>query len=639
MCGIAGIVNLQNQSPVEQRLLEAMALSMEHRGPDGSGVWVQEDGQCGFSHRRLAIVDLSESGKQPMTVDGTTWLTFNGEIYNYPVLREELIRRGRRFHSNTDTEVILHMYHEYGDDFYLRLDGDFAFGLWDGRRRELLLARDRAGVKPLYYAFIDGKCIFASEIRALLKYPGMSREIDTEAFYHYLSFLVVPPPGTLVKNIFKLESASIMRIKPHASEPVQRKKYWLPIPQVNNSASFEALDEELETLFSAAVEKRLMADVPVGVLFSGGVDSSLNLGRFARLAAPAKVHTFTVGMEDLGSMSDERITARQIAQQLGSEHHELTISQQDLLQMSEHLALMQDEPLADPVSIPLYFITKMAREQGITVLHAGEGADELFCGYDNYRRFMHHHEKLWKPLSALPGWMSRFGSKIIGMSSNPTHRKITDVLIRRAKNQSFFMSSAIAYYEKEKQQILSAEFLRKNKQHDSWDVIAPYYASIEKLMPDSTFLQQITFIELQLRLPELLLMRADKMSMANSLEVRVPFLDRDIMDFAMRVPDAYKLQHGISKAPIKKLAEAHISHEAIYKRKNGFGLPIQQWFRGALGEGLLDMLSTETSELSDYLDRRAIENNLKHGLRTVNEAFQMWVIYNLLSWQSSLKTP
>lgn len=637
MCGILGIVNVENYQPINSTLLEKMAKTMSHRGPDDSGFWVQQDGQLGLAHRRLSIVDLSPAGHQPMsTTDKRIWVVFNGEIYNYLELRKELEARGHKFRSNSDTEVILYLYREHGERFYEHLDGDFGIGLWDSDSQRLILARDRAGVKPVYYTYVDGRFVFASEIKALLRYPGVDRTVDKESFYHYLTYLVTPPPRTLIKGIYKLGAACTIILEPKKGYFPRLEKYWLPLPNVNNHVGFDELDEELESIFSRSVKKRLMADVPVGVLFSGGVDSTLNLCSFGKLVAPEKVKTFTIGMDNGGGFHDDSTVARKVALRLGSDHHEVRINEVDLLNTAEKLALIQDEPVSDPVAVPLYFITKFAKEQGVTVLQAGEGADELFCGYDNYRRFIKHNNYLWGPLSKLPRWVSKAGSMVISKSKSPKNRKICDVLARNSKGQEIFMSSAVAYYELEKQRILSPELRYSMNDIDSFDVVAPYYDQIENKYPDASFLQKMTYIELQLRLPELLLMRADKMSMANSLEIRVPFLDRDLMDFAMRCPDSYKLRDGVSKEPIKKLAAKFLNKEDVYRPKTGFGVPIQQWFKGRLGESLLDLIS-ESNHSSDFFNRKEVEHNLKRGLRTVNEAFQLWVIYNMLMWQEGLR--
>ncbi len=567
------------------------------------------------------------------TPDRKVWLTFNGEIYNFKHLRQQLLAKGHHFRSDSDTEVILYLYKEYGRRFHEYLDGDFALGLWDCERNELILARDRAGVKPLYYALVDGRFIFASEIKAILCYPGIDKSTDPTAFYHYLTYLMVPPPHTLIRGVCKLEAASTLELAPRRSALPRVEKYWLPLPNVDHSRPFGELDEELESLFRAAVKKRLASDVPVGVMFSGGVDSTLNLCAFNELIAPERVKTFTVGMDNASNFHDDSAIARAMASEIGSVHHEVRISEQDLLDTSRSLAKLQDEPISDPVVVPLYFVTKLAKDNGVTVLQAGEGADELFCGYGSYRRFMRHHDQLWKPLSRLPRAVSSLASRVLGASTHPKVRKIRDVLERRGRGQELFMSSAVAYYELEKQSILSADFKNAMGAVDSFDVVAPYYAKIDALRPDATFLQRLTFIELQLRLPELLLMRADKMAMANSVEIRVPFLDRDIIDFSLRVPDAYKLRGGISKEPIKRLATNYVARDKIYRPKTGFGVPIEHWFKGALGRDLRELISADRHSIGAMLD---VKRLFSHDPRTVNEAFQLWVIYNFLNWKNSL---
>ncbi len=499
MCGIVGVVNLSTDEPVSSGLLLSMADTMEHRGPDDRGVWVPEHGQVGLAHRRLSIVDTSAAGHQPMsTPDGRVWVTFNGEIYNYPELKRDLESRGYVFRSESDTEVLPYLYRVHGPSFYEHLDGDFAIGLWDEGARRLILARDRAGVKPLYYAEVGGRVVFASEVRAILRHPEVGKEIDPEAFYHYLTYLVAPPPRTLIRGIYKLGAASALVVdagKGGLSEPF---KYWEPFPDVDLTTSWEDLDEELAHLYNRSVEKRLMSDVPVGALFSGGVDSTLNVTSFSKLIAPRRVSTFTVGMDNAAGFHDDAAIAKDMAARLGTDHHEIRISDTDLLNASAELASMQDEPVSDPVGIPIYFVTKLAKECGVTVVHAGEGADELFCGYDNYRNMLRRHRTMWRPLSVLPRSVSQFASSVTSVVGGRSSklRKIRDVLLRRAKGQELFMSSAVAYYEKEKQAVLSAEFRQSRRGMDSFDVVAPLYERLKSERPDATFLQTMTFIEL-----------------------------------------------------------------------------------------------------------------------------------------------
>lgn len=640
MCGICGIVSLAGPAhdmAIAQRTLDAMTDSMKHRGPDGRGTWTSPDERTLFGHRRLAIVDLSPLGAQPMTnEDGSIWITFNGEIYNHCALRAALEAQGHRFRSNSDTEVLVHLYEAMGDKMVEYLDGDFGFGLWDDRRKHLLLARDRAGVKPVYYTEVDGQFLFASEIRALLQHPGVVAEIDEEALYYYLTYLVVPAPKTLVRGIYKLPIAGALTLELSGDEPCRNTwQFWQPYPG-QMALRHSDLDAQFEELFERSVEKRLMSDVPVGILFSGGVDSTLNAISFQKRIDPQRVQTFNVGMVGGGPNIDESATAREMARRFGTQHHEILITQDDLLNTAQSLADYQDEPISDPVCVPLYFVTKLAREAGMVVMHAGEGADEIFCGYDNYRRFLRHNDQFWNPLSRMPSSVSRMGFSILRHSPAPRHRKMADALLRIARGQEFFMSSAVAYYEDEKASVLSRDFKHRSLSYDAYHAVAPLYRRIEEHLPDATFLQKMTFIELQLRLPELLLMRADKMSMANSIEVRVPFLDRDLVDFALSVPESFKLRDGISKEPVKRLAARYAGHEAIYKPKRGFGVPIQTWFRERLGESFREMIVDNRADVDAFFDKPTLLRTLDRGPQTTNQAFQLWVIYNFLNWKENL---
>jgi len=636
MCGIVGMVRTPTGPPIRGDVLMAATNQLSHRGPDGAGTWISDDGMAGLGHRRLAILDLSDAGRQPMAGrDGQTQVTFNGEIYNYRDLRRELADKGYGFRSQTDTEVLVHLYDDIGAAMIDRLDGDFAFGLWDDRRKQLLLARDRAGVKPLYYTCLDNQFLFASEIKALLAHPDVRREIDEESLYHYLTYLVVPPPKTLFKGIMKLPAAGLLTLDLKDDRfRIRIGQYWEPLP--GQCRLHEAdLDEQFRELFQRSVEKRLMSDVPVGVLFSGGVDSTLNAASFGQAIAPQKVRTFNVGVDGTRLFNDESGFAVDMARRLDTEHHQIRITEEDLLAAVAKIARQQDEPLADPVCVPLYFVTKLARETGTIVLHAGEGADEVFCGYDKYRRFMRYHQRLWRPLDRLPSFVQRLGFQLLRRSRATKWRKVADSLRRLAAGQQFMLSSSVAYFEHEKQAILSPEFRSQCADIDSFDVVAGTYRTLDEKCPDATFLQKLAYLELQMRLPELLLMRVDKMSMLNSVEVRVPFLDRDLVDFALSAPESFKLRDGVSKEPVKRLAATHVPRDLLYRPKSGFGAPIQEWFASDLGRDMDQQLRADQGELGAWFDIAALRRRLRHPPSTVNDAFQLWVVYNFMQWRHS----
>ena len=649
MCGICGILATgEADFLVEKTTLDRMVQSMAARGPDGHGTWWSSDGAVGLGHRRLAIIDLSDHGRQPMSnEDGTVWVTFNGEIYNYRELRRELEASGHVFRSNTDTECIVHLYEELGERVVEKLDGDFAFAVWDARRRCLFLARDPLGVKPLYYGWIGREFVFASELKAIITHPRFRRQIDDVALYHYLTFLAVPAPWTLAEGISKLRAGESLTVYLDGRTTIRR--YWEPLPRENDCAPNE-WDERLQDLFDRAVSKRMLSDVPVGVLFSGGVDSTLNAMSFAEIAGQNPVRAFTVGMR-ASRYSDESTFAEQIARVLGLEWYKTELTESALREMmgpQGDLVERQDEPLADPVCAPLHLVTALARENGTVVLQAGEGADETLCGYDGYRRWMSRHSSLWRPLSALPRVLARLGYHALMQSPRHVDRKIADVLLRRSQGKEFFISEAVGYYETEKSPLLSQEYRQRVRGLDSYEVVAPYYARIREACPRATFLQTLTYIELSLRLPELLLMRADKIAMSNSVELRVPFLDRALVEFTLSLPESFKLRDGVSKEPYKRLAARKLERrlrvplaeelgktpkDVFYRRKKGFGAPIQDWFEGPLGNDMRDLMKEQQVDLSRYFDLDQIAACLDRRMANENQAFQMWVLYCFMRWK------
>lgn len=630
MCGIAGIVALRKNGEVPALALESMTRVMERRGPDAEGLWLSHDRKTGFGHRRLAIVDLTQAGAQPMSLpDGSAVVTFNGEIYNFAELRRGLEAKGHVFRSGSDTEVLLHLYLDRGERMVGDLDGDFAFALYDARDGSVFLARDPAGVKPLCYAITDDYFIFASDVRSILASGLVTRGVDAETLYHYMTYLCAPPGRTMVAGISKLETGSALKI--YRDGRMQGGRYWDPLPQ-RAAGSDAALDEELKSLFDDSVRKRMMSDVPLGVLFSGGVDSTLNAASFSAAIAPAPVDSFTVGMP--GTPQDESGAALAMARHLGLRHHEISITGDNVLEALRDIAVMQDEPLSDPVCLPLYFVSKLARDSGVTVLQGGEGADELFAGYAAYAKYMNAYRRYWKPLSHLPRAVPRMASRAVGAAAAHSVAASTaaENLARLGRAEEFFMSSAIGFYEAEKKAVFSEDFAQGTAGLNSYDVVRPLYAKLAGT--EATFLQKMTYIDISVRLPELLLMRVDRMSMAHSLEVRVPFLDKKLVEFAMRAPDAWKLRHGIPKEPVKKLAARHAPHETVYKPKKGFGAPLRDWFAGPLRELGMEALSCE--DAGAFFDLPLLRQRFEAGAGSSREAFQLWVVINFILWKKQV---
>src|SRR5713101_4424358 len=387
MCGICGVWEYgASRGNIRREFVTSMRDVMTHRGPDDAGELIFDEARGGFGFRRLSIIDLSEAGHQPM--HGCTdrvWLVFNGEIYNHAALREGLEQRGHVYASRTDSETILHLYEERGLDFVQDIEGDYAIAVWDADRERLVLARDRAGVKPLYFYQKDGRFIFASEIKAILEHPAVTPEVDEEALCHYLTLLTTPAPQTLFRDVRKLSAGHMLVV--NRGGPARMTQYWDALPPACPVVRSEAEHQRnILELLRASIKKRMMADVPFGVFLSGGVDSSANVALMSELMTQP-VQTFTVGFEDSEELN-ELDTARAVASRFRTDHHEVIIGQQDMLKFLPELVFHQDEPLADPVCVPLYYVSKLARETGTVVVQVGEGADEIFAGYDWFRKYL-----------------------------------------------------------------------------------------------------------------------------------------------------------------------------------------------------------------------------------------------------------
>ena len=625
MCGIAGIFNLEEQAPVSRDLLSRMCDVIRHRGPDDSGLWFSEDGRVGLGFRRLAIVDLSAKANQPMAnEDGSLQVVFNGEIYNHAEIRRELKALGghqwRTDHS--DTEVIVHAFEQWGIAFLERLRGMFAIGIWDSRRRELWLIRDRIGVKPLYYAASPKRLAFASEIKSLLEDAGQRRAVDEDALFHYLSFLVTPAPDTLFQGIKKLPAGSWLRIGTDGQ--IHSQRYWDPWRHVQPRPSIsekEAQDELLLRL-REAVQLRKVSDVPVGVFLSGGIDSSTNTVLFSE-GEKEPVQTFTVGYDrDYQSYSNELKYAQFIAGKVGARHHEIILRQKDALEFLPRMVELQDEPIADPVCIPVYFVSKLARDHGVIVCQVGEGADELFCGYpfwDSILRKQSHARRPGMKLASL-GLMA-------GLKAAGHERSLAYEQARRARcGHPIFWGGAEAFTQRGKDLLLSPRLRRRFGDRTSWDYVGPLHDHFKQAAWEASPFHWMTHLDLTLRLPELLLMRVDKMSMGASIECRVPFLDHKFVEFTLGLPQRLVYRPGEPKSLLKKAVGSLLPPEIIHRPKQGFGVPITDWFVDLLGDEVRSVLRRFVRD-TDYFDPAEVEELIRRRRST-----QMWYLYNFVLW-------
>ncbi len=625
MCGIVGALSFSDDFRVTEHYLAGMRDTMVHRGPDGAGIWIAPDGRIGLGHRRLSIIDLSEKAGQPMSnEDGTIWVSFNGEIYNHIQIRTELEQLGghrwRTHHS--DTEVILHAFEQWGIDCLHKFRGMFAIALWDANRGQLWLVRDRIGIKPLYYSLHHGRLTFASEIKALLQDPGQKREVHPEAFYHYLSFLTTPAPQTLFDGIKKLPGGTWLRVD--ANGEIREERYWdvwdYTSPLVNTSEA--EISEQIIAELRTAVKLRKISDVPVGIFLSGGIDSSTNAALFSE-GEGGRVKTFTIGYQgEYQSYPNELEYARKMADRIGSEHHELLLSMDDLLDFLPRMVYLQDEPIADPVCVPVYYVSKLARDNGVIVCQVGEGADELFWGYHSWKIKLDLQRYNNLPI---PRGFKRLGLKGLEMAGKSNHLYY-ELLRRGAEDQPIFWGGAEAFTENEKRSILSPRLAGQFRGFSSWEAIRPIREHFEAKAWETKPLQWMSYLDLNMRLPELLLMRVDKMSMGVSLEGRVPFLDHKLVELALSIPESVKTKDGVLKYILKKAVQGVIPNELIHRKKQGFGVPVHEWFFERLG-GKIRRELTEFCHQTDFLDGNAVERLIEHG-----EASKVWYLLNFALW-------
>ena len=633
MCGITGILAVSDGFPLSDELVVEMRDRMVHRGPDDGGSWCSQEDRVALGHRRLSIVDLSPAGHQPMpNEDGTVLIAFNGEIYNHAVLREELERKGHVYRSHTDTETIIHLYEEEGPRCVERLHGMFGLAIWDRRRRELFLARDRLGIKPLYYAQPPGGFLFGSEIKALLAHPSVTADLDEEAFQQYLTFAATPPPQTMFAGIKKLAPAERMIVRADGS--TRSEIYWSPMSERARDEVAAMSDEEMEErligLLRESIAKRMMADVPFGVFLSGGVDSSTNVALMSELV-DRPVRTFSVAFAD-HEKYNELEHARKIATRFGTEHHEVIVDWKDASEFLPQLVHHQDEPMADWVCVPLYFVSKLARDNGTIVVQVGEGADELLHGYDTYIHHGRFQQRYAPSLLRLPRPVRRGTGRAARALTSRAGRGMAygRMIGEAAEGRLPFWGGAIMFDPELKDRVLTNGHSRV----DPYETVKRLWGQAERDLPGADVLQRMTFLELKQRLAELLLMRVDKMTMATSVEARVPFLDHAFVEFALALPPRMKVRGNTGKYILKSAVEKLLPHDVVYRQKQGFGAPVPEWFRGEFGERVQKEIrrsSLAERGLIDYdeLDKLWASHR---GPGPSNWSQQLWNVYNVSAW-------
>lgn len=605
MCGFAGVFEYDHgRGGVDAATVVAMRETLHHRGPDGAGVYVSPDHRVGLGTRRLSIVDV-EHGDQPMIAVTGECVAFNGEIYNYPALRAELEAEGVRFETDCDTEVLLHLYAREGERFVERLVGMFAFALFSPRDGSLLIARDPVGEKPLYWTDRGGRLVFGSEIKAILAHPSIDAAVNRNAVAPYLANLVALPPETMFAGISKLTPGTVLRcdsggVKLRRFRRLTDRRRWAELP-LGDAAS------TVRTLFEDSVDARLMSDVPVGVLLSGGLDSSALVG--ALHARGRTLPTFSVGFAE--PELDERKHARRVARHFGTEHHEIELTERAALEFLPTLIHHQDEPLGDPVCMPLHFVCGLARRQGVKVVLAGEGADELFWGYPRYLKTINRWRAIRAAL-ALPGPLRRTLPRLTGRVRGGY---LSEALEGVAAGRLLPMHLPVGPSRRERAEILGGDGA------SGWQP-SPAVGDWER--PLDTLALDTQEYEFDVRLPELLLMRIDRFSLSNSVEARVPFLDPALVDFVYGLPPAYKLSGGETKLVLRRAIGDLVPDWVMARPKQGFGAPVVSWLQLRFGE-LLRLLLRE-GELDEYVDPIATERLI------AERRIGAWPVLNFALW-------
>ena len=619
MCAIAGIYNIRTGEPVSLRLLKAMTDTMVHRGPDDEGFYAT--GPVGLGHRRLSIIDLA-GGHQPIAnEDETVWVVFNGEIYNFGELHDQLVKKGHVFKTRSDTEVIVHLYEEEGEKCFEKLRGMFAIAIWDARTRKLILARDRVGKKPLFYFYDGFRFAFASEMKAILEIPGVPRVIDSEAVSDYFSYLYIPAPKSIFKNIRKVLPGHYLVV---SKEGIREREYWdLSFAHSSQLTEQEWCEQLLDT-YREAVSIRLMSEVPLGAFLSGGVDSSSVVALMAGLVNKP-VTTCSIGFAE--QEFDETDYAREIASRFKTDHHEHVV-RPDAVGIVEKLACHYDEPFADSSAVPTYYVSKAAREH-VTVALSGDGGDENFAGYRRY--YFDKRENTIRGLLPAAVRNPVFGALAslypkADWAPRIFRGKATFQNLARSPIEGYFRSVSALKTEL-KEQVLQGDLRQELGGYDSLDVLRFYYEQADTKDP----LSRIQYVDIKTYLTDDILVKVDRASMANSLEVRAPILDHKVMELAASMPSSLKLQGMNGKYIFKKALEKLLPDSVLYRKKMGFGVPLAQWFRNDLKDLAHSVIFNRSGDrlLNDSTVKRVWQEH-QSGLR--DRSTELWTLFMFRLW-------
>jgi len=628
MCGVGGFLVVRTaatRKELEARLW-GMVARLRHRGPDDEGVWT--DCRAGLAHARLSIIDLSPAGHQPMaSADGSAWITYNGEVYNFAEIRQELEALGYRFRSRSDSEVIVNGWQAWGPKIFSRLRGMFALAIWDRRSQRLILARDRLGKKPLYYAATATAFLFGSEIKAVLAWPGLSRTADLSAIDSYLTFGYVPAPQTAFDGIRKLPAAHylVLEALPDGSlGGPELVRYWrLPGPRgVRHHRSVAELRRELVAQLEEAVRLRLISDVPLGAFLSGGVDSSAVVATMARVGG-GRTKTFSIGFST--AEYDETRYARMVAERYATDHEELVV-EPDAVAILPQLIWHYGEPFADPSAIPTYYVSEMARRK-VTVALNGDGGDECFLGYSRYKA-MHYLSRL----DGMPRWSRAGLGRSLALAPPALQRRYKIPRIRallQAPDQppSRRYGFTIVYFTDTDKAAGYGDAMQTHLAGAALDLLEPYFAEADSLVSGANWADIHTY------LPDDLMVKVDVASMAHGLEARSPLLDHVFMEWAAELPEQLNMAHGRTKALFKSAMEPYLPNELLYRPKMGFGCPVDHWFRSELKEFAHEMLLSQSARERGLFRPAYVRRLLEeHCAFTQDHHTRLWALLMLELW-------
>lgn len=618
MCGICGFLN---KKILSSEVLEKMNDVLAHRGPDDKGIYINQISygsdniQVGLGNRRLSIIDLTEHGHQPMRNEsGDIWIVFNGEVYNFHELKKELEGKGHKFKGMSDTEVILHSYEQWGEDCLRKFNGMFAFAIWDEKKKQIFIARDRVGIKPLYYYFKDGNFAFASELKSIMQYPLFEKELSKKSLYYYLLFQYVPTPYSIFENTWKLPPGHYLVLKENKN--IEIKKYWdiLEERKAIRKNSVQEYTEEFEDLLKSSIKYRLISDVPVGAFLSGGTDSSLVVALMSKLTD--KVKTFTIGFDK--KKYNEAPYAKKVADYLGTKQHELYVKEEDIFSLIGELPKYYDEPFADSSSLPTYLVSKLAREKGVKVVLSGDGGDELFCGYNRYIWMNRMQNFLLLPLG-----IREKVAPVLGRFPYLKLRRISQILQYKDPLQ-MYLGIVDMWSPEELEKLLGGNYSYKELP----------FSQVYKRVNDLPLIERLQILDFHTYLPEDILTKVDRASMAVSLEVRVPLLDHRIAEFAYSLPLDLRYRRGIRKYLLKKVLYKYLPAKFFRRPKQGFGIPLDEWLRGGVKPYIDEYLNAGRIKKEGLFNSEFVEELIKKHLSgKYNYQYPIWTLLQFQLWK------